>query len=242
MAVTGPARPGTRRAPARSTAIGALSADAGPDIAGAPADAGPGSGSRYRIRAGRGARRGLVTVLLGGVVAVSAGLLVVAAVGYVVGRLTRRRGAGSSIDRVARPWVALALALARGRPRTARPVVVRRDRGRRPAARGVPGQTFGIARTAPRLLAGRRWRGGAAGDVDRSGACVFRRPTADDHPRIIGVIDDWWGGRRVRHLLPRLWLEHFPGPRGSSSGRTGGWPASSSASSARTTRRSPTST
>ncbi len=39
----------------------------------------------------------------------------------------------------------------------------------------------------------------------------FRRPTTDDHPRVHGVLDEWWGGRRVRHLLPRLWLEHFHG-------------------------------
>ena len=39
----------------------------------------------------------------------------------------------------------------------------------------------------------------------------FRRPTADDHARLDAVIDEWWGGRRLRHLLPRLWLEHFAG-------------------------------
>ena len=40
---------------------------------------------------------------------------------------------------------------------------------------------------------------------------TFRRPTSADHPRVVDVIDDWWGGRRVRMLLPRLWLEHFSG-------------------------------
>ena len=39
----------------------------------------------------------------------------------------------------------------------------------------------------------------------------YRRPTADDHARLDAVIDEWWGGRRLRHLLPRLWLEHFAG-------------------------------
>ncbi len=24
-------------------------------------------------------------------------------------------------------------------------------------------------------------------------------------------MDEWWGGRRIRALLPRLWLEHFAG-------------------------------
>ena len=40
----------------------------------------------------------------------------------------------------------------------------------------------------------------------------YRRPTPDDHPRVQGVIDEWWGGgRRLGQLLPRLWLEHFRG-------------------------------
>jgi ribosomal protein S18 acetylase RimI-like enzyme len=37
----------------------------------------------------------------------------------------------------------------------------------------------------------------------------FRRPVEDDHARLIGEIDEWWGGRKVHHLLPRLWLQHF---------------------------------
>ena len=40
---------------------------------------------------------------------------------------------------------------------------------------------------------------------------AFRRPTESDHQRVVGVIDDWWGGRRLRHLLPRLWFQHFSG-------------------------------
>lgn len=40
---------------------------------------------------------------------------------------------------------------------------------------------------------------------------VFRRPSADDHQRLVGVVDEWWGGRPWHHLLPRLWLEHFTG-------------------------------
>jgi ribosomal protein S18 acetylase RimI-like enzyme len=42
-------------------------------------------------------------------------------------------------------------------------------------------------------------------------ALRFRRPTEDDHPRIVDAVDDWWGGRRVRDLLPRLWFQHFTG-------------------------------
>jgi GNAT superfamily N-acetyltransferase len=39
----------------------------------------------------------------------------------------------------------------------------------------------------------------------------FRRPTEADYPRIVRVIDDWWGDRRMDVLLPRLWLQHFTG-------------------------------
>lgn len=41
------------------------------------------------------------------------------------------------------------------------------------------------------------------------GALTFRRPTPDDHARIHGVIDEWWGHRSLRQLLPRLYLEHM---------------------------------
>jgi ribosomal protein S18 acetylase RimI-like enzyme len=43
------------------------------------------------------------------------------------------------------------------------------------------------------------------------GEVTFRRPTEADHARIVGVVDEWWGGRRMRSLLPRLWLQHFSG-------------------------------
>jgi ribosomal protein S18 acetylase RimI-like enzyme len=42
-------------------------------------------------------------------------------------------------------------------------------------------------------------------------ALRFRRPTEADYPAISRVIDDWWGGRRMDVLLPRLWLQHFTG-------------------------------
>jgi ribosomal protein S18 acetylase RimI-like enzyme len=42
-------------------------------------------------------------------------------------------------------------------------------------------------------------------------AIRFRRPTASDHRLLVGVVDEWWGGRRLHQLLPRLWLEHFTG-------------------------------
>ena len=39
----------------------------------------------------------------------------------------------------------------------------------------------------------------------------FRRPTEADYPTIVRVINDWWGGRTMDVLLPRLWLQHFTG-------------------------------
>jgi predicted GNAT superfamily acetyltransferase len=30
-----------------------------------------------------------------------------------------------------------------------------------------------------------------------------------DHARVIGVLDDWWGGRRMRDMLPKLFFVHF---------------------------------
>ena len=30
-----------------------------------------------------------------------------------------------------------------------------------------------------------------------------------DHPAVVSVIDDWWSGRRMADMLPRLFFEHF---------------------------------
>lgn len=38
---------------------------------------------------------------------------------------------------------------------------------------------------------------------------TYRRPTEADHRAIVGLVDEWWGGRRIHHLLPRLWFQHF---------------------------------
>jgi predicted GNAT superfamily acetyltransferase len=36
------------------------------------------------------------------------------------------------------------------------------------------------------------------------------RPAApDDHARVVAVLDEWWGGRRMRDMLPRLFFVHF---------------------------------
>jgi GNAT superfamily N-acetyltransferase len=39
----------------------------------------------------------------------------------------------------------------------------------------------------------------------------FRRPAESDYQAISRVLDDWWGGRKIDVLLPRLWLQHFTG-------------------------------
>lgn len=43
------------------------------------------------------------------------------------------------------------------------------------------------------------------------GPLAFRRPVEADHRRLVAVVDDWWGGRNLHHLLPRLWLQFFTG-------------------------------
>jgi GNAT superfamily N-acetyltransferase len=39
----------------------------------------------------------------------------------------------------------------------------------------------------------------------------FRRPVEADHRYLVDRVDDWWGGRRIRAMLPRLWFQHFSG-------------------------------
>lgn len=39
----------------------------------------------------------------------------------------------------------------------------------------------------------------------------FRRPVESDHRFLVDRVDEWWAGRRLRQLLPRLWLQHFSG-------------------------------
>lgn len=40
---------------------------------------------------------------------------------------------------------------------------------------------------------------------------TLRPARVEDHPRILAVVDEWWGGRRMAALLPSLFLEHFAG-------------------------------
>jgi GNAT superfamily N-acetyltransferase len=37
----------------------------------------------------------------------------------------------------------------------------------------------------------------------------MRNLLLSDFEFVSSVVDDWWGGRPVRHLLPRLFFEHF---------------------------------
>ena len=38
---------------------------------------------------------------------------------------------------------------------------------------------------------------------------IVRAAAPADHARIVGVLDDWWGGRPMTDMLPRLFLDHF---------------------------------
>jgi ribosomal protein S18 acetylase RimI-like enzyme len=44
-----------------------------------------------------------------------------------------------------------------------------------------------------------------------SGEIRLRRPVEADHRFLVNSVDDWWGGRRIHVLLPRLWFQHFTG-------------------------------
>jgi ribosomal protein S18 acetylase RimI-like enzyme len=37
----------------------------------------------------------------------------------------------------------------------------------------------------------------------------IRTAAPSDYDRIVVVVDDWWGGRSMSPLLPRLFLDHF---------------------------------
>ncbi len=44
-----------------------------------------------------------------------------------------------------------------------------------------------------------------------AGEIRLRRPIEADHPVVVAQVDEWWGGRTLHQLLPRLWLQHFSG-------------------------------
>lgn len=47
------------------------------------------------------------------------------------------------------------------------------------------------------------------GDAGAMSAVTIRHLDVGDFDRLIRVVDEWWGGRPVRGLLPRLFFEHF---------------------------------
>ncbi len=51
----------------------------------------------------------------------------------------------------------------------------------------------------------------AATTPDALATIRFRRPVEADHAEIVTLVDEWWGGRRLHDLLPRLWFQHFTG-------------------------------
>ena len=38
---------------------------------------------------------------------------------------------------------------------------------------------------------------------------IVRNVQPSDYPPIISVLDEWWGGRKMSDMLPRLFFEHF---------------------------------
>ncbi len=38
---------------------------------------------------------------------------------------------------------------------------------------------------------------------------TIRHAEPDDYPRVVAVIDDWWGGRSMAAMLPKLFFIHF---------------------------------
>ena len=38
---------------------------------------------------------------------------------------------------------------------------------------------------------------------------TIRHAEPSDHARVAAVIDDWWGGRQMQAMLPRLFFTHF---------------------------------
>ena len=66
-----------------------------------------------------------------------------------------------------------------------------------------------VGRGARRLDRRTMRRLAPADAAPRSAEVRFRRPTDADHPALIGRMNEWWGGRKMQQLFPRLWLQHF---------------------------------
>jgi GNAT superfamily N-acetyltransferase len=39
--------------------------------------------------------------------------------------------------------------------------------------------------------------------------CTFRHAEPADHAPVVAVVDDWWGGRHMADMLPKLFFVHF---------------------------------
>lgn len=50
----------------------------------------------------------------------------------------------------------------------------------------------------------------------------LRHPTEDDQPRVAAVVDWWFGGQHVRHLVVRAWFRHFGSTSWIATGRGAG--------------------
>ena len=61
----------------------------------------------------------------------------------------------------------------------------------------------------PRRTNGRAGAGYAPAVTAERPEIRYRRPTEADYRAIVTVVNDWWGGRPIDVLLPRLWLQHF---------------------------------
>jgi predicted GNAT superfamily acetyltransferase len=38
---------------------------------------------------------------------------------------------------------------------------------------------------------------------------AIRQAEPQDHARVLAVLDEWWGGRQMRDMLPKLFFLHF---------------------------------
>jgi ribosomal protein S18 acetylase RimI-like enzyme len=45
--------------------------------------------------------------------------------------------------------------------------------------------------------------------MGQASGVTIRHPRNDDYDKIIRVVDDWWGGRAMAAMLPRLFFTHF---------------------------------
>ena len=184
----------------------------------------PRSWPRRRRRVAASAARGLALAaivavvgavaitVLGGVLTLTAGLLVVAAIiGWAIGMGPARSAAGRHRRRPAAHRLAVALALgAVVLGQVGLWLYARTEGGVLPLVDYL-GEVFGPLVPVAGVRRGGRRLGGRAMTGEPATTCV---PPARPRPTtraVVDVVDEWWGGRRMRALLPRLWFQHFTG-------------------------------